>query len=180
MYICVKTEDCKTRKNWVTRGNAVKVGSNYSSNNGAVSPNGVPMGKSLLPVQDVDINLGVKLKTMFDNCSQTTLISEKTAKKHNFRGCPVKYTLICTDGREEPKFGRLYKLVLVAKSGKMIHIQAVGIPKLSGSFARVRITGIQNVFDQQITDEDLEREEGDLDLLIGTDLAELHPSQGTY
>ena len=177
MYICVKTEDCKTRKNWVTRGNAVKVGSNYTSNNGAVSPNGVPMGKSLLPVQDVDTNLGIKLKTMFDNCSQTTLMSEEFARKHNFRGCPVKYTLICTDGREEPKFGRLYKLVLITKNGKLIHIQAVGIPKLSGSFAKVTVSGIEKLFDQQITDEDLERGGGDLDLLIGTDLAELHPSQ---
>ena len=115
----------------------MKVGSNYSSNNGAVSPNGVPMGKSLLPVQDVDTNLGIKMKTMFDNCSQTTLISEETAKRRNLRGSPVRYTLICTDGREEAKFGRLYKLVLIAKSGKMIYIQAVGIPKLSGSFTKV-------------------------------------------
>ena len=84
MYICIKTEDCKTRKNWVTKGNAVKVGSNYTNNNGAVSPNGVPMGRSLLPVQDVDTNLRVKFKTMFDNCSQTTLISEEAAKKCNF------------------------------------------------------------------------------------------------
>ena len=45
------------------------------------------------------------------------------------------------------------------------------------SFAKVRVTGIEKIFDQQITDEDLEREGGDLDLLIGTDLAELHPSQ---
>ena len=44
MYICIKTEDCKTRKNWVTKGNSVKVDTNYSSNKGAVSPNGLSMG----------------------------------------------------------------------------------------------------------------------------------------
>ena len=82
--ICVKTEDCKTRKNWITKDNAVKVGPNYVSNNRALSPNGISMGKSLLPVQDVDLNLGVKLKTMFNNCSQITLMSEKFASKHNF------------------------------------------------------------------------------------------------
>ena len=177
MYICVKSDECKTRKNWVTKGNAAKVGSNYTSNNGAVSPNGVPMGKSLLPVQDIDTNLGFQLKTMFDNCSQTSFLSEETAKKHNLQGSPVKYTLICTDGRQEPKFGRLYKLVLIDKNGKFIRIQAVGIPKLSGNFAKVKVTGIRRVFDQDVTDEDLDREGGDLDLLIGTDLAELHPSQ---
>ena len=74
------------------------------------------------PVQDVDTNLGVKLKMMFDNCSQITLISEETAKKSNFQGSLVRSTLICTDRREEAKFGRLYKLVLISKNGKMIHI----------------------------------------------------------
>ena len=43
----------------------------------------------------------------------------------------MRYTLIFTNGREEAKFGRLYKLVLIAKKGKIIHIQAVRIPKLS-------------------------------------------------
>ena len=81
--ICT-SEDCKTRMNWITKCNAVKAGSNYVSNNGALSPNGISMGKSLLPVQDVDLNLGVKLKTMFNNCSQITLMSEKFAKKHTF------------------------------------------------------------------------------------------------
>ena len=86
------------------------MGSNFTSDNGAVSPNGVPVGKSLMPVQDIDTNLRVKLKTMFDNCSQTTLMFEETAKIYNFRGSPVKYTLICTGGREEPMFGRKCKM----------------------------------------------------------------------
>ena len=71
------------------------------------------MVKSLLPLLDVDTNLGFKLRTMFDNCSQTTFLSEYTAKKRKLRGMPVKYTLICTDGREESKVGRLYNIVLI-------------------------------------------------------------------
>ena len=67
----------------------------------------------------------------------------------------------------------MYELVLISKNGKFIHIKAVGIPKLSGNFAKVRVTGIKNVFDQ----EDLDREGGDPSLLIGTDLAKLHPTQ---
>ena len=112
---------------------------------------------------------------MFDNCSDTTLISEETVKRSNILGSPVRYTLIFTDRREEAKFGSLYKLVLIAKNGKMIHIQAFGIPKLLGSFSSVQVCGIKNVFDRNhgVTDRDLERDGGDLDLLIGTDLAEL-------
>ena len=176
MYICVKTPDCKSRKNWNT-GNAVKSGAGFVHQPaGIISPNGVPMGKALLPVQNVDTSAGYQLRTMFDNCSQSTFLSEATARKRKMHGIPIKYTLVCTDGREEPKTGRLYNLVLVDSGGKFIHIQAVGIDKLSGKFSAVKVTGIENIFSEHdVFDNDLERSEGDLDLLMGTDLMELHP-----
>ena len=83
--------------------------------------------------------------------------------------------MVCTDGREEPKIGKLYNLVLVDKERRQLHIQAIGIDKLSGTFSKVKVTGIEKCFDSQITNEDLAREKGNLDLLVGTDLAELHP-----
>ena len=112
MYICVKTPDCKSRKNWSV-DNTVKSGAGFVHQpSGIISPNGVPMGKALLPVQDVDTNAGYQLRTMFDNCSQSTFLSEATARKRKMHGIPIKYTLVCTDGREEQKTGKLYNLVL--------------------------------------------------------------------
>ena len=182
IYICVKTPDCKTRKNWTSEtppkdGDSTKTGSNsgYTRQVGHVAPNGVPIGKSLLPVQEVDTRTGHKLKTMFDSCSQSTFVSSSTAKRMDLKGVPIKYTLVCTDGREEPKIGKLYNLVLVDKERRQLHIQAIGIDKLSGTFSKVKVTGIEKCFDSQITNEDLAREKGNLDLLVGTDLAELHP-----
>ena len=134
VYICCKTPDCKSRKNWTDAVTKPGCG-NTTSSAGSVTPNGVPMGKSLLPVQGIDTNSGYKLKTMFDNCSQSTFLSKSTAAKYKLQGLAIKYTLICTDGREVPKVGRLYNLVLVDKNGKFIHIQAVGIDKLSGQFS---------------------------------------------
>ena len=174
MYICMKTADCKSRKNWDSA--TVKSGFGNVSHSGILSPNGVPMGKSLLPVQDVETNSGIKLKTMFDNCSQSTFLSKKTAIRNKLKGLPIKYTLVCTDGREVPMVGRMYNLVLVDKNGRFIHIQAVGIDKLSGQFSQVKVTGIESIFNHEITDKDLDRDGGDLDLLIGTDLVELHPT----
>ena len=116
------------------------------------------------------------MRTMFDNCSHSTFLNMSTAKKWNMRGFPIRYTLVCTDGREEPKVGKLYNLVLVDRNGRSIHIQAVGIDKLSGKLSKVKVTGIKEVFAKEVADEDLDREAGDLDLLIGTDLAELHPT----
>ena len=47
----------------------------------------------------------------------------------------------------------------------MIHIRAVGIHKLPGSFARVRVSRILSVFDcnHNMTDKDLERESEEQD-----------------
>ena len=179
LLICTKTQDCMDRKNWTETDNSVtatKSGAGFVKKAGIIAPNGVPMGKSWLPVQDLYTNTGFKLKTMFDNCSQSTFLSNSAARRGNLRGIPVRYTLICTDGREEPKVGSLYNLVLKDKDGKYIHIQAVGIDKLSGQFSSVRISGIEKAFDLDVNDEDLDREGGDLDLLVGTDLAELHPT----
>ena len=183
-YICVKTPDCQFRKNWVADETSTTESKCSKTNSGhgnigkpsIFNPNGVPMGKSLLPVQVLDTNDGIKLRTMFDNCSQSTFLNMSTAKKWNMRGFPIRYTLVCTDGREEPKVGKLYNLVLVDRNGRSIHIQAVGIDKLSGNFAKVKVTGIQKVFTKEVADEDLDREAGDLELLIGTDPAELHPT----
>ena len=88
----------------------------------------------------------------------------------------MRYMLICNDEREEVKLGRLYKHVLITKYRKMINIQAVRISKLSGSFSSVRVCGMKNVFDRDhvVMDGHLERDGGDLDLLIGTYLAKLH------
>ena len=146
MYICVKTPDCKSRKNW-SMGNTVKSGAGFVHQPlGILSPNGVPMGKALLPVQDVDTNAGYQLRTMFDNCSQSTFLSESTARKRKMHGTPIKYTLVCTDGREEQKTGKLYNLVLVDSDGKFLHIQAVGIDKLSGKFSAVKVWGLRKFF----------------------------------
>ena len=176
-YICNNTPDCKSRKNWTSNDSKTKAGSGNTSYSGPIKPNGVPMGGTLLPVQDVDTSHGYQLKTMFDNCSQTSFLSEETARARKLKGVPVRYTLVCTDGREEPQVGRLYNLILKDRFGRPIHIQAVGIKKLSSKFGSVRVLGIKEVFpDHDVTDEDLEREGGNLDLLLGTDLAELHPT----
>ena len=202
MFICTKTPDCKSRKNWQSSGSqkssstvtsssessdaktsseiaeskTITSGSGYTKSSHDTS-NTVPIGKSLLPVQEVDTTLGKKLRTMFDNCSQTTFVSENTARKLRLKGVQIIYTLVCTDGREELKVGHLYNLVLVTKNGKNIHIQAIGIEKLSGKFSAVNVKGITTVFPKHnVNDADLERSSGDLDLLIGADLAELHPA----
>ena len=71
--------------------------------------NGVNLGKALLPIQMVEVNIRrEKVRVLFDNGSQSSFILSTTAQKLGLRGIPISYTLVCTDGsskqmnRQEP------------------------------------------------------------------------------
>ena len=143
--------------------------------------NGVNMGEALLPMQVIKVsNTEVNIRVMFDNCSQSTFIHTKTAKHLGLNGVAVTYILICTDGSRKKMRGLLHKLKIRDIFGKDHDIEAIGIDKLSSTYAGFRVTNIRDKVDgisicNSITDAKLSRDQGELDLLIGTDLAHLHP-----
>ena len=87
--------------------------------------NGVKMGETLLPIQMIPVtNKDVVIRVMFDNCSQSTFIKTKIAKKLKLKGILVNYILVCTDGSEKEMRGFIYKLSLRDMSGE--HHERVG------------------------------------------------------
>ena len=175
LYLCCKTDDCKLRKNWKNVSS-----STTSITSSLTMVNGVNMGEALLPMQVIKVsNTEVNIRVMFDNCSQSTFIHTKTAKHLGLNGVAVTYILICTNGSRKKMRGLLHKLKIRDIFGKDHDIEAIGIDKLSSTYAGIRITNIRNKVDgisicNSITDEKLSRDQGELDLLIGTDLAHLH------
>ena len=120
------------------------------------------------------------LRTMFDNCSQSTFILNKTARSLKLKGIPINYVLICTDGSKKKMKGQLYRLQLVDMSGKNHEIEAIGIDILSSKYPGLKIVNLTKKTNalpicSSITEEKLSRTGGELDLLIGTDLSALHP-----
>ena len=139
------------------------------------------MGNALLPIQTIPLsNFEADLKVMFDNCSQSTFIKTKVAKKLKLKGILVNYILVCTDGSEKEMRGFIYKLSLRDMSGEHHELEAIGIEKLSTAYAGVKVVNIKeavknNPACRSLTEVKLERTGGELDLLVGSDLAHLHP-----
>ena len=176
LYLCCKTDDCKSRSNWQNIKSATT-----SISSSLTLVNGVKMGETLLPIQMIKVSRSdVSIRVMFDNCSQSTFIHTKTAKKLNLKGVSVDYILICTDGTRKKMKGFIYKLKLRDIFGTDHEIEAIGLDKLSSVYCGLRVTNIRDKVDglsicNSLTDSKLDREEGELDLLMGTDLAHLHP-----
>ena len=139
------------------------------------------MGESLLPIQMVPIsNSNTMVRIMFDNCSQSTFILSSTARKLGLKGALVSYTLVCTDGSKNQMQGCWYKVSIRDISGEDHEIEAIGLDKLSSSYPGLKVMDIRKRVGNiqmcnSVTDEKLQREPGNLDILIGTDLASLHP-----
>ena len=102
------------------------------------------MGNALLPIQTIPLsNFEADLKVMFDNCSQSTFIKTKVAKKLKLKGILVNYILVCTDGSEKEMRGLIYKLSLRDMSGEHHELEAIGLEKLSTAYAGVKVVNIK-------------------------------------
>ena len=181
VYICVATDDCKSRANWTdTHSNTAVISSH-------VSVNGSRLGQTLLPVQSIPVEDGsMRIRVMFDNGSQSTFILNQTARKLKLKGIPISYVLVCTDGERKKMNGVLYKLSLIDGGGNTHFIEAVGLDKISSSFPGVKVFKVKAAIKRllsnsefsmykSLTDKKLSRTDGQLDLLVGTDLSSLHP-----
>ena len=76
--------------------------------------------------------------------------------------------------------GLIYKLSLKDMSGEHHELEAIGIEKLSTHYAGAKVVNLMKTLKdvpacKSFTEEKLKRTGGELDLLIGTDLAHLHP-----
>ena len=82
--------------------------------------------------------------------------------------------------------GVLYKLSLIDGGGNTHFIEAVGLDKISSSFPGVKVFKVKAAIKRllsnsefsmykSLTDKKLSRTDGQLDLLVGTDLSSLHP-----
>jgi len=173
----VATDDCKLRANWTdTHSNAAVISSH-------VSVNGSRLGQTLLPGQSIPVEDGsMRIRVMFDNGSQSTFILNQTAQKLKLKGIPISYVLVCTDGERKKNEW----LSLIDGDGNTHFIEAVGLDKISSSFPSVKVFKVKAAIKQllinlefsmykSLTDKKLSRTDGQLDLLVGTDLSSLHP-----
>ena len=182
-FICVATEDCVKRTNWKDSKSG-NTNVDASSTN-SVMVNGCKLGGAVLPIQSIEVQGKFskrKLKTMFDNCSQNTFIQDSVAQSLNLDGEKISFTLICTDGSRKPMNGKLYKLKLIDKNGEEHEIEAIGIKNLSTSYPGFNVVNVKKKLSSlnkypDFCDQKLNRTGGNIDILLGSDRANLHPEK---
>merc|ERR1712215_594576 len=123
------------------------------------------MGETLLPIQMIPATKDINIRVMFDNCSQSTFILNKTAAKLGIKGVPISYILVFTDGTKKPMTGLLYKFLLKDVACNYHEIEAVGLNAISSAYPRIKMTGIRREVDgfstcNSVTGSKLERTGG--------------------
>ena len=174
--ICPKTQACQTRSNWnKTSGNTV------SMNTSSTIVNGARVGATLNPIVNVRMSgSNTHLPTMFDNCSQTTFILNSVARENKLKGRNISFVLVCTDGSKSQKIGKLFQVSLCDIDGNIHQIQAIGLDQISSKFSGAKVTNVKSDLlghrdCYTLQDRKLNRKGGDIKLLVGTDVASIHP-----
>ena len=181
IHICCTHDDCRYRNNWDDETNTGNnTTSRIRSNNIVV--NKTKIGQAILPIQHVKVNgfPDKKVVTLWDNCSQNSFIKEKTAEKLKLKGEKISFILITTDGKRSKMSGTLYELEIVDTTGEISKIQVIGLKELSTRYSGFTIVNIKKSIKKirayrGFNENKVSRNNSDIDLLIGSDLASLHP-----
>ena len=92
-------------------------------------------GLCMMSLQDVPIkNSSIKARTMFDNGSELTLVSNFFAKKHNFSYEEASYTISGVGGAESTyesrSKGRIYSIPLQETNGDTVIVKAFAVDSI--------------------------------------------------
>ena len=191
-FICCVKEECVKRSNWTessSNNNAISEAEKsetsdedeVTSNCAKVKVNGTKVGQAVLPIQSVPISESKEpITVMFDNCSQNSFLLNDVARNLGLVGINISFVLICTNGSKTKMTSKLYRLTLVDRRGDNHNIEAIGLDNLSSKYPGFKIINLKKVLDSApwghaITEEKLSRNSGNIQLLLGNDVASLHP-----
>ena len=117
-----------------------------------------------------------KIVGFFDNGSTCSIIKNAVAEGLKLYGDPITLELgtVNATSRLETK---LYVVELLDTVGGRHLIKAFGLETLSGPLPTVHLDGIKHEFSQEVQDnwEKFARPTGEMELLIGSEVAHLHP-----
>lgn len=134
---------------------------------------------ALLPVLSATIlgrnNKQEKSNILIDSGAQVSLIRNDLAEHLKLKGQEVDITIAKVGGQEEELKTKVYEVPVRSLTNKGIFaVQAVGIPHISDGTNEVEINKIAKYFGLQ---EELCRESGPIDLLIGVDHVNMHTGE---
>ena len=132
--------------------------------------------ETLLLIQYVDTLNGDSAILFWDGGSTLTLVSKDYAEQNNLHGVPISYDLTTVGGIVTTHDTTLYEITIVARDGSHQTLQAFEIDEICGSLKAVKTEGFAQHF-PSTTPEDIARPSGKVDILVGNDMAAIHPDK---
>ena len=138
----------------------------------------------LLLLQKIEIKFGIDsaitvINGFIDNGSTCSLILTDLAEKLNLLGHNIVVNITTVNGEKE-RHTKLYIVELLTSEGERKTVRAIGVDSISGPIPYVNLSGVKGYFSpglQERWEQVTERPEGEIQLLIGSEEAGLHPTQ---
>ena len=132
---------------------------------------------TVLPTQVVDVKNASAVSMLYDSGAGATLISDEYAKKNKL---PVVARNQCMEfalatGERKRMSTNLYLVQLLDVSGSIVNVEAYGSPQEPALIGENSVAGIGRLFGRE--EEVLDRVEGSVQLLLGSNYVEHFPRQ---
>ena len=113
------------------------------------------------------------LSTFFDCGSNLTMITHKAARKLGLKGKEISMSLTKVGNQTERIDTWTYTVPLIDTEGTQCTVEAVGFEKITSEIGEVNITDIASKLG--VDPQEIDRPNGEVDMLIGTDYCTLLP-----
>ena len=129
----------------------------------------------LLMLSEVNCKQG-KLNTLWDPGANMSLITHQAARQMGLKGKPVTLSLTKVGNNSDTIQSQEYIVPLIDKVGQEWKIHAYGIEEVTANIGAINVTKVSRLF-KGISEDDIKRPSGRVDLLIGTDCCPLLPEK---
>ena len=137
-------------------------------------------GETLLPTIQTEIlgshNVKKQANVLLDTGAQISLIRTAVAEELHIKGKTVTITMAKVGGEENEMVTKMYRFRIRSLENQSIHtITAVGIPSISDDVSAIKLDDVAEAFG--LRKEEIRRESGPVDVLLGIDHPKLHTGE---
>jgi hypothetical protein len=131
--------------------------------------------QAILMISSIQVK-GQATGTLWDPGANTTLVTHRAAERLRLKGTDVYLTITKVGNDCQSGHSKEYVVPLTDRDGKVWEIKAYGIDEITADVSPTTLNGIASLF-KHITEEDIRRPHGKIDLLIATDCTRLLPDK---
>ena len=114
------------------------------------------------------------VNVLWDGGSTVSLITFSKAKELGLKGKQVHLSIVKVGGNKEEISSYLYDLPLKNRDGEVVILQVYGIDKVSTHLKPIDLSDVIKLF-KNVSELELQRPEGEVDVLVGFEYAGYHP-----